>query len=68
MKSRKERLIEFITEDIDNHVFMEREEKELNELIIYLQTGTLSDTWEDNDYIIRAINNLQEVCMEFGVN
>ena len=67
MKSRQQRLIEAIRQDINNHVFMEREENQLKELIDYLETDTLPHNWQDNDYIIRAENDLHEICMEFEV-
>lgn len=67
MKSRQQRLIEAIRQDINDHIFMELEENQLEELIEYLETDTLPCDWQDNDYIIRAENDLHDLCMEFGV-
>jgi hypothetical protein len=68
MKNRKQRLIEFIEDDIRNHVFMQAEELDLEGLVRFLKNDRqLPVDWQENDYIVRANKDLQGLYMEFGV-
>lgn len=67
MKSREQRLIEVIEKDLKDNVYMGDEEAQLRELIEFLETNIIPNHWEENEFIIKAVNDFHELCIEFGV-
>ena len=67
MKSRAQRLLEVIQEDIEDHIFMEREEIKLKELVEFLKTEKLPTNWQENEYLVIAREDIHDICVEFGV-